>query len=196
MTTAITPGVARRGVATKTGGRPRDRLALIEPVADVGVRVGLLSDHPEFVEPLAALRFQEWGPEPGRERLSDYVTVTAREAGRHRLPVTFVASGDQGVLGGVGLADHDLAQRRDRGPWIVGTVVAPALRRAGVGALLLSHLERHVVKLGMARIYVATGGDAIAFYQACGWEVDEIVPTGPDENATVLSKGMLSTYGG
>ncbi|WP_181727369.1 GNAT family N-acetyltransferase [Streptomyces sp. PT12] len=162
-------------------------------MADAGVRVGLLADHPEFVEPLATLRFREWGPEPGRERLSDYVTVTAGEAGRHRLPVTFVASGDQGLLGGVGLADHDLAQRRDRGPWIVGTVVDPAFRRAGVGALLLTHLERHAVRLGAARIYVATGGDAVTFYQACGWEVDEIVPIGPGEHATVLSKVTLFT---
>ncbi|WP_461036419.1 GNAT family N-acetyltransferase [Streptomyces mayteni] len=157
--------------------------------------MGLLADHPEFVAPLAALRFREWGPEPGRERLADYVMVTAREAGRACLPVTFVASGDEGLIGGVGLADHDLAQCRDRGPWIVGTVVAPAFRRAGVGTLLLTGLERHAVNLGAAQIHVATGGEAIAFYQACGWEIDEVVPTGPGEHATVLSKGRLSAHG-
>ncbi|MDT0266392.1 GNAT family N-acetyltransferase [Streptomyces sp. DSM 44915] len=159
-------------------------------MAETRVNVELLADRPEFVEPLAALRFREWGPEPGRERLADYVTVTAGEAGREGLPVTWVASARAALVGGVGLAARDLPQRRDRGPWIVGAVVAADHRRSGVGRLLLAQLERHAAHLAAARVYVATGGDAVAFYQACGWAVDERVPTGPDEHATVLSKAL------
>ncbi|GAB2580473.1 GNAT family N-acetyltransferase [Kribbella endophytica] len=157
---------------------------------DFKAHVALLADQSDFIEPLAALRFQEWGPEPGRERLTDWVAITAREAGRDSLPVTFVASHGDILLGGVGLASHDLRQRRDRGPWIVGTIVAPAYRRAGVGAVLLTHLEHHAAHLGAASVYVATGGEAIAFYQACGWEIDELVPTGGGEVATLLRKTL------
>jgi RimJ/RimL family protein N-acetyltransferase len=62
------------------------------------VRVALLADRPELVAGLAKPRWREWGPEPERPELADWVAVTRREAGRGPgLPVTFVASGGRAV---------------------------------------------------------------------------------------------------
>jgi GNAT superfamily N-acetyltransferase len=156
--------------------------------------VDLLADRQDLIPPLGALCFEEWGPEPGRERVEDWIAVVAGEAGRDGLPVKWVAAdGGRRVLGSVGLAAHDLEQRRDRGPWIVGMLVDPAARRRGIGTALLARLEAHAVSLGADRVHVATGGaPAIRFYEACGWITDEIVRTPSGEDATVLVKTVRS----
>jgi hypothetical protein len=77
------------------------------------------ADRPELIGALADLRWYEMGPEPGLERRDDWVAATARESGR-RLPATFAAVNATGdVVGGVGLAEHDLAEVLPQAtPWI------------------------------------------------------------------------------
>lgn len=153
-----------------------------------------LGDRPDLIEPLADLRWHEWGPEPGRERREDWVALTARESGR-RLPVTFAAvtaAGD--VVGGVGLAEHDLVEYLPQAtPWIVGMVVQPRSRRCQVGTALLARLERWAVDLGSERVWVATGGEpAVRFYQSCGWDIDEDAEAACTHRASVLVKAVAT----
>ena len=65
-------------------------------MTDNGVSVYLLADHPHLVPAVGEMRWKEWGNEPGREDLRWWVDVTAREAGRDALPVTWVAIDDRG----------------------------------------------------------------------------------------------------
>lgn len=132
------------------------------------------------------------GPEPGLERRDDWVAATARESG-HRLPVTFVAANATGdVVGGVGLAEHDLTEVLPQAtPWIIGMVVHPGFRRRGVGKALLARLERWSVDLGSDRVWVATEREpAVHFYQSCGWIVDQAATAAATETqrGTVLVK--------
>ncbi|MDT0342777.1 GNAT family N-acetyltransferase [Streptomyces litchfieldiae] len=151
------------------------------------MHIELLADRPDLIPGLAALRWDEWGPEPARPRLDDWVAVTAAEAGRAALPVTWVASDDAGtVLGGMGLAPFDPPERRDVSPWIVGAVVRRGRRGEGIGRALFAELERWARAAGHRRLWVATGGPAVAFYQRCGMETESA------RGATVLTKVLVA----
>jgi hypothetical protein len=93
------------------------------------VSVHMLADRPHLVGAVAEMRWREWGNEPGREELSWWVEVTAAEAGQRGLPVTWVAVDEDGeAAGAVGLGEFDIAERRDRSPWVLGMVVRSASR--------------------------------------------------------------------
>jgi GNAT superfamily N-acetyltransferase len=139
------------------------------------------------------MRWHEWGDEPGREDPAWWVDVTRREAGRHRLPVTWVAVDQAGAAAGaVGLGQFDIPQRRDRSPWVLGMVVRPASRGQGVGRLLLSALERFAAGQGYRRAWVATGDAAVGFYRSCGWEETERLPHTQGDQLTVLAKPLVT----
>ena len=104
--------------------------------------IQLLADNARLIAAIGALRWREWGRAPEPERLGWWVEVTAREAGRDGLPITWVAIDEHGgALGAVGLGAFDLAERRDRSPWVLGMIVRPDRRGTGVGRLLLAQLE-------------------------------------------------------
>jgi GNAT superfamily N-acetyltransferase len=149
------------------------------------MRIEPLAGRTDLVPGLAGLRWREWGPEPARPRLADWVAVTAAEAGRDTLPVTWVASDEAGtVLGGMGLAPSDPPERREATPWIVGAVVRPERRGTGVGRALFAELERWAAGAGFGRLWVATGGRAVDFYRRCGMGIETAAPV------TVLSKPL------
>lgn len=153
-----------------------------------------LADRPDLTESLGELRWFEMGPEPGLERRVDWVAATVRESGS-RLPVTFAAVNAYGdVVGGVGLAAHDLTDALPRAtPWIIGMVVHPGFRRCGIGRALLAGLERWAVGLGFDRVWVVTEREpAVRFYASCGWTVDPAATMAADQvgRGTVLVKAV------
>lgn len=155
------------------------------------VTVALLADNPHLITAVGELRWREWGHPPEPEALTWWVDVTRREAGRTGLPVTWVAIDAQGqAVGAVGLGEFDIAERRDRSPWVLGMIVAAHRRGEGIGGQLLAALEAWACQYGYAQAWVATGGRAIAFYQKCGWQVAEIVEQASGERATVLTKRL------
>jgi GNAT superfamily N-acetyltransferase len=141
------------------------------------LRVESLADHPELLEQVGLLRWKEWAygaPDP-----APFIEVTAKEAGRSgQLPMTLVAIDVAGgAVGAVGLdrVDDELsaAERAGRTPWIVGMVVRAESRRRGVGRQLLESLQDVAASRGHPRTWVATGGEAVSFYQRCGWAAVE-----------------------
>jgi GNAT superfamily N-acetyltransferase len=160
-------------------------------VADrpLNIDVELLADRSDLLIPLARMRWNEWGSEPGREELQFWIDITEQESGRAGLPVTFVASSSfGGALGGVGLVAVEYPELADRGsPWVVGTIVRGDRRGQGVGRALMSHLIRWGLSAGIDQIWVATGGPAIGFYRACGFEIVEEVRLADGAESTVLT---------
>ena len=155
------------------------------------VTVQLLADNEQLIAAIGELRWREWGHPPEPVDLEWWVEVTAREAGRDRLPITWVALDARGAaLGAVGLGEYDLEDRRDRSPWVYGMIVRPDRRGRGVGSLLLAHLEAWAGSRGYQQVWVATGGQAIDFYRKCGWELSETVERASGEAATVLTKRL------
>ena len=141
------------------------------------IRAESLADHPGLLEQVGLLRWKEWAygaPDP-----APFIEVTAREAGRRgQLPMTLVAIDVAGgAVGAVGLdrVDDELsvAERAGRAPWIVGMVVAAESRKRGVGRQLLESLQDVAASLGHPQTWVATGDEAVGFYQRCGWAAVE-----------------------
>lgn len=153
------------------------------------VTVQLLADHERLIAAVGEMRWQEWGHPPEPEDRAWWVDVTAREAGRDRLPVTWVALNERGdALGAVGLAEYDIDERRDRSPWLVGMIVRADRRGEGIGGRLVAALEAWAAARGYERVWVATGGRAVDFYRKCGWELSETFERASVEVTIVLTK--------
>lgn len=117
--------------------------------------------------------------------------VTAGEAGRQGLPVTWVAVDEAGeAAGAVGLGEFDVTERRDRSPWVLGMIVRPASRGRGAGRLLLSRLERFAAGRGYSQVWVATGSLGTGFYRRCGWEEAERLPAAWGEPLAILTRRL------
>lgn len=155
------------------------------------VTIEFLADHAHLIAAIGELRWREWGRPPEPEAREWWVEVTAREAGRTRLPITWVAIDERGgAVGAVGLGEFDLDERRDRSPWVLGMIVRPDRRGTGVGRLLLAQLEGWAGRHGYHQVWVANEGDAIGFYRACGWAMSETVALASGAVATVLTKRL------
>lgn len=155
--------------------------------------ITLLADRPDLAVGWAELHWREWGKEPGREALSWWVDDAAKAVQRTHVPVAFIAVGRHDeVLGGVGLHQFDLIERRDRSPWVVGVIVRTEWRGQGVGQALMARMEAWAISVGIARLWVATetAGRAVAFYQRCGYERIEELDAQRGEPVTILTKSL------
>ena len=72
--------------------------------------------------------------------------------------------------------------------WVLGMIVHPDQRRRGIGRLLLAALGDWAADRGWQRLWVATGGPAVRFYEDCGWENVESFARANGEMTTVLMK--------
>lgn len=152
--------------------------------------VTLLADSLDAVEPVAMMRWREWGHPPEPEDPAFWLEVTRREAGREDLPVTWVArDADGAVLGAVGLDAYDLDERRDTTPWVTGMIVRPDLRGQGIGRVLMRHLEEWAAAQRITEAWVGTDL-AATFYEKCGWIPEESFVTSAGEHMDVLHKHL------
>ena len=96
------------------------------------------------------------------------------------------------AIGAVGLAEYDLAERRDRSPWVIGMIVRPDHRGSGIGRALLNRLEAWAAQRGTDELWVATG-EAAGFYRRCGWLPAETLATASGQPCTVMCKRLSPT---
>jgi GNAT superfamily N-acetyltransferase len=144
--------------------------------------VHLLADHPHLINPVALLRWREWGRE---DDLTSWIRITAREAGRAELPVSWVAVDEQGAaLGAVAIGDHEDV-RPDVSPWVWGLVVDADARGKGVGRRLIDQIAEFAQLKGYPELWVATGPPAVAFYERCGFRQVE-----QKDDTTVLVRSL------
>lgn len=157
------------------------------------ISIELLADHPYLVPVIGEIRWREWGHPPEPESLDWWIEVTAREAGRDELPVTWVAIDLDGqAVGAVGLGQFDIEERRDRSPWVLGMIVTAGYRDKGIGGKLMKALESWAYHHGYSQAWVATGGRAVNFYQKCGWELAEVISRSSGEAVSVLTKSLTA----
>lgn len=136
----------------------------------MGASIELLADHRDLIEPVGTMRWKEWGHPPEPTDRSFWIDVTAEEAGRDGLPITWVAmDGAHTALGAVALGEFDIEERRDVSPWVMGMIVHPNHRQLGIGRMLLATLEGWATTHGYQQIWVGTG-QAQPFYEKCGWQ--------------------------
>jgi GNAT superfamily N-acetyltransferase len=147
------------------------------PAPGPDLRIESLADHPELVGQVGLLRWTEWAY--GAQDPALFIEVTVKEGRQEgHLPMTLVAIDLTGrAVGAVGLGPIDdelsVAERAARTPWILGMVVQAECRKLGAGRQLLESLQRVAGSLGHPRTWVATGEEAVGFYQRCGWSAVE-----------------------
>jgi GNAT superfamily N-acetyltransferase len=155
------------------------------------ISVELLADNLHLAPTIGEIRWREWGHPPEPDRLDWWVNITERESGREALPVTWVAIDNDGqAVGAVGLGEFDIAERRDRSPWMLGMIVAIERRNLGIGSQLLGALEVWAHQRGYVQVWVATGGRAVDFYEKCGWTLVEIINHPSGESMSILTKRL------
>jgi GNAT superfamily N-acetyltransferase len=106
------------------------------------MHISYLTDHPEFILPLAQGRLEHF-----RDHLPDYTLEThvsklQAHMNRDTLPIAWVAHSDTQVFGTAALRPYDLEGREDLTPWLGGVYVLPPFRRRGIGTALCRTVER------------------------------------------------------
>jgi GNAT superfamily N-acetyltransferase len=152
--------------------------------------IELLHDRPYLVMQVARTRWEEWGHPPEPVDLGFWEAVTWKESGSTSLPVTWVAAEGETALGAVALGEHEIEERMDRSPWLMGMIVQRSSRGRGIGGSLVAELERWALSWGYRRIWVATGGRAVDFYAKHGWITEERFIRNNGEDCTVLSREL------
>jgi predicted N-acetyltransferase YhbS len=136
------------------------------------MRVVPLVERPDLVEQVSTWGFAEWG------HLNPDQTLEKRTAGIRgkmnvdRVPVAFVALGeDEGIVGTASLIFDDL-EGDPRNPWLASVFVPPEHRRKGIASALVRAVEDKARALGYPRLYLFTTS-AAALYASLGWQALE-----------------------
>lgn len=117
--------------------------------------------------------------------LSDLQAGFRRHLTPGSLPFTLAAEVDGVFAGTVSLIACDepayveQSGRSDLAPWLAALWVAPEHRRTGLGAALVTEIERRAAALHIARLYLSARPGIAPFYEKRGWQaIDRDI--GPD----------------
>jgi predicted N-acetyltransferase YhbS len=140
----------------------------------MALRTALLIDHPETVEPLAALFEQEW-PDWYNPHGASARSDLSERARRDGLPLGIVALDGGTVVGTCALTASSGGLVTERSPWLGGLLVMPQQRRQGVATALLGRGRAEADRLGYRRLHALTA-EADALFRREGWrEIDAIL---------------------
>jgi predicted N-acetyltransferase YhbS len=136
------------------------------------VKIEYLADRPEYVSTLAAWHRREWGHLRPDESVEARATKLKAWSGRRQIPIVFVASTEEMLLGSAMLVAHDMETHLQWSPWLAGVVVAPEHRRHGIGASLTGHAVTEARHLGFLTLYLYTFSTE-QYYARLGWQFIE-----------------------
>jgi GNAT superfamily N-acetyltransferase len=68
-------------------------------------------------------------------------------------------------------------------------IVIASYRGMGIGSKLMRALEVWAYRQGYSQAWVATG-EAVDFYQKCGWELAETITRSSGETISILTKSL------
>lgn len=131
-----------------------------------------LADHKEVIPTLAQWFYQEWGCLHPARTLQDVERLIGERTNTTKIPLALVAFEGGELLGTVCLKAHDMDTRLDLTPWLAGLYVAAPLRRRGVGAELVSAIEKKSHELQIEKLFLYTP-ESEGFYSRLGWHVNE-----------------------
>lgn len=143
-----------------------------EPAA--AVEILALSAWAEARGQVEALCAAEWGAATGYGR-ADWGEEIARSLA-HPLEEVFIARTGGQVAGAVWFIEHETPpELAHLSPWVSALVVAPELRRRGIGAALLARAAEYATLGGYQRLHALT--TIPGFFARLGWELGDPVRT-------------------
>ena len=136
------------------------------------VPISRLAAHPKLVPELANWFKTEWPGwyGPGGSGIAENDLLACANEGS--LPLGVVAFRDSEPCGVAALKAESIPSHSHLQPWASAGFVKPALRGQGIGAALLSALEREARILGFSRIYCGTN-TAASLLARLGWSFIE-----------------------
>jgi predicted N-acetyltransferase YhbS len=157
------------------------------------MRIEYLADRVELIPELARLHFAEWGYLRPSETLEGRTERLRRCVGRQSIPTVLIALSDDELCGSAMLVEHDMDSRPSLTPWLAGMVVAPTLRRRGIGSALVKRIVSEAQSLGVTSLYLYTPL-AEDFYAHHGWSALEHCEY-LGARVAVMSRQLSSTQG-
>lgn len=139
------------------------------------ITTGLLIDHAEVVSDLADLFESEWADWYNPRGASARADLTERLE-RDRVPLGIVAFLD-GRLAGTCALTASSGALTERSPWLGGLLVAPNLRRRGVGLALLQRARVEARRLAFSHLHGLTA-DARDLFERDSWRLAENIEVG------------------
>lgn len=136
------------------------------------MNIEYLANHREVIPTLAHWFYEEWAYLHPERTYSDVESLITERAQTDKIPVALVAYDGEELLGTVCLKVHDMDTRLDLTPWLAGLYVSAPRRGQGIGAALVSAIERKAFELGVDRLYLYTP-ESEPFYSKLGWTVME-----------------------
>ena len=141
------------------------------------ITVEPLALHPEALPALVSWYEAQW-PEWYRSGRGDARRDLRSYSNQGSLPLGVVALKGGVVCGVAALRTESIESHRHLSPWAAGGCVDPALRRQGIGLLLLGALEGSARSLGFQRIYCGTSTAASLLRRAHWQLIEQIVDEG------------------
>ncbi len=127
-----------------------------------------LVERQDLAEQVAAWGFAEWGHLNPGETLAQRVIRIRGKLNTDRVPIAFVALGDDGRMVGTASLIFDDLEGDPRNPWLASVYVPPEHRKKGIASALVRTVEDAARHLGYARLYLFTS-TAPHLYASLGW---------------------------
>lgn len=133
------------------------------------MKIDLINKHTEHIETVVDLINDEFGTENSREFYKDIINHSLNE---DELPITFVLTKDNDLVGTVGIWRGDLLSRQDLYPWLSALVVKEEFRNKGIGIKLQEYILNYCALKNYKEIYLYT--DIENYYEKTGWKCIDI----------------------
>jgi predicted N-acetyltransferase YhbS len=136
------------------------------------MKVVPLVECPDLAQQVAAWGFAEWGYLNPGQTLEQRTIRIRGKMNVDRVPIAFVALGDDdGIVGTASLIFDDL-EGDPRNPWLASVYVPPEHRKKGIASALVRTVEDAARRLGYTRLYLFTS-TAPKLYADLGWRALE-----------------------
>ena len=136
------------------------------------MRVVPLVELHDLAEQVSVWGFGEWGHLNPGQTLEQRRAQIQGKMNVDRVPIAFVALGDDdGIVGTASLIFDDL-EGDPRNPWLASVYVPPEHRKKGIASALVRTVEDAARRLGYDRLYLFTS-TAPSLYAGLGWRTLE-----------------------
>jgi GNAT superfamily N-acetyltransferase len=133
---------------------------------------------------------EEWKRDFPYDTVDWYLNLYTQSDSSASLPVVLAAFLDNEFVGSASLiADDELPDAPEPGPWVAAVYVAESARGQGIGARLVKELLARAGHLGIQRVYLYTQHGA-PWYETMGWTTCRIARL-QDHDVTVMTYEVL-----
>ena len=129
------------------------------------MKIQPLYDVPQFTGQVIDWQWRAFGDGLPREFFASIVEHSQRPG---ELPLTFVATDGEQLLGTVGLWRCDLISRQDLWPWLAALYVDESARGQGLAGALQQQVIEHARGQGYPQLYLWSA--CMDFYERYGWQ--------------------------